>query len=136
MTDLETGLVCFSALAAVLVVAAAWLLVRKDASAAELVRQGYARDDAREARRERGEAAAAELAARRERRDAGPRDGALLGVHVGAQVIRGTRVLRDAPEADGWTVLADAEMLDGGKSTPLGGRQWLAGASWIQELKE
>ena len=135
MTDLETALVCFSALASVASVALAWLLVRKDATSAEIVRQDHARAAAREEREGRREVEAADAAVRAARRDAGPADGAVLGVHVGSQVVRGTRVLRDAPEADGFLVLEDAEVLDGAKATALGGRQWLKAASWTQELE-
>lgn len=137
MSDFETAVMCVSALAAVAIVAIAWLWVRKDASSAELARQNEARAAAREARdaeRERAAADAVSAAERGARDDAGPQDGALLGVHVGAQVIRGTRVLRGSADADGWLVLEDASLLEGRSETPLGGRQWLAGSSWVQEL--
>jgi hypothetical protein len=64
----------------------------------------------------------------------GPADGTRMGVHVGPHLIQGARVLRDAPEAEGWVVLEGAELLEGTRATPLGGRQWLRAAQWMQEL--
>jgi hypothetical protein len=131
VTDFETAVACASALASVAVVAFAWLWARRDAARVDIVRQ----DRTREAAREHREAMASADAERAARRAAGPQDGTLLGVHVGSQVIRGTRVLRDAAEADGWLVLEDASLLEGRTETALGGRQWIAGAPWIQELE-
>lgn len=64
----------------------------------------------------------------------GPEDGAKLGIHIGGQLIQGTRVMRGAREAEGWIVLDDAELLEGVRATPLGGRQWIPAGSWMQEL--
>jgi hypothetical protein len=67
-------------------------------------------------------------------RPSGPADGAVVGVHVGGQIVRGKRVMRSEAAADGWIVLDSAELLDGSKATPLGGRQWLADSAWMQEI--
>lgn len=130
MTTAQLLIVCLTVLAVAGAAAGAWSQVRRDATSAELARERQRMEERAAAR----EAEAASAAARAARRGVGPPDGAVLGVHVGTQVIRGTRVLRDAEEADGWVVLDDASVHDGGKSTPLGGRQWLQGHGWTQEL--
>lgn len=76
----------------------------------------------------------AALAVAESRRALGPADGARVGVHLGQHLIQGKRVLRDDADADGWIALDDAELLEGARATPLGGRQWLREAQWIQEL--
>jgi hypothetical protein len=68
-------------------------------------------------------------------RPSGPEDGTVIGVHVGGQIVRGKRVMRSDAVADGWIVLEAAELLDGAaQPRPLGGRQWLADAAWMQEM--
>lgn len=68
-------------------------------------------------------------------RPTGPEDGTVIGVHVGGQIVRGKRVMRSEAAADGWIVLDGAELLDGAaQPRPLGGRQWLAVSSWMQEM--
>jgi hypothetical protein len=93
---------------------------RMEAQAAAGIRRREAEDDA-----------AALAAAARER---GPADGTKVAVHVGPHLVQGKRVLRGEPEADGWIVLDDADLIEGTRSTPLGGRQWLPGTQWLQEL--
>lgn len=130
MSTTQVLIVAVAAVLIVALVAVGQWRIRADALEAE-----DRRESAREARRaealERDAATAATAGARRA---LGPVDGAKVGVHVGPHLVQGTRVLRDAPEAEGWLVLDGAELLEGTRSTPLGGRQWLAGAQWLQEL--
>lgn len=86
------------------------------------------------AQRSARERDAASLAAVGARRALGPANGAKLGVHVGSHLVRGTRVRRGEPEAEGWIVLDDAELLEGTRATPMGGTQWLRDPQWMQEL--
>jgi hypothetical protein len=124
----ETGEVAIIAVAAIVIVAivalASWRMkaAEIEGEASRSHDAEAARGDAREAR----EAAALH--------PIGPPDGAKMVVHVGLHDVQGTRVLRDAPEAQGWIVIDDAELLDGNKRIPVGGRQWLHGAQWMQEL--
>jgi hypothetical protein len=67
-------------------------------------------------------------------RPSGPEDGTVVGVHVGGQIVRGKRVMRGDAAADGWIVLDGAELLEGSRAAPLGGRQWLADSAWMQEM--
>lgn len=97
---------------------------------------GLARDELKNERdaTDRAERRGQDAAVAALHRPSGPDDGSVVGVHVGGQIVRGKRVLRSAPSADGWIVLDGAELLDGSKATPLGGRQWLAVSAWMQEM--
>lgn len=129
--DLTTQvlIVSLAAVVIVAVIALAKWRIRVDEIAGEELR---ARESARAGRERR--AAAAEEAAVRLPGPSGPADGAQIGVHIGAQLVKGTRVMRNAPEAEGWIVLEDAELLEGVRATPLGGRQWVPAGNWMQEL--
>lgn len=130
MSTTQVFIVCLALVVVVVVVAVAQWRIRADALAAESARANAA-EAALAAARRRIEAQAGAAAASRA---LGPADGAKVGVHVGSHLIQGTRVRRGEPEADGWIVLDGAELLEGSRSTPLGGRQWLRDVQWLQEL--
>lgn len=130
MTTTQVLIVCVAAVLVVGLVALAKWRVRVEELALEERREQALRV-IQAADHERNAQHAAALIAGRSR---GPNDGAKIGVHVGSHLIRGTRVLRDASEAQGWIVLDDAELLEGNKQTPVGGRQWLHGSQWMQEI--
>lgn len=129
MTTGQVFIVSLTALAVVIVIALAKWRIRVDEIAGEEARARASEQAGLERRRIDAEAkAAAPLTA------FGPDDGAKLGVHIGGQLIQGTRVMRNDREADGWIVLDDAELLEGTRATPLGGRQWVRGTDWLQAL--
>lgn len=122
-------IVSLAAIVIVAVIALAKWRIRVDEIAGEEARARASEQAGLERRRIDAEAkAVAPLAA------FGPEDGAQIGVHIGAQLVKGTRVMRAASEAEGWIVLDDAELLEGVRATPLGGRQWIRGADWLQAL--
>lgn len=131
MTTSQTLIVSLAAVVIVAVIALAQWRVRL----AEL-----ASDDAKAARSSEERLAGREReaaleTARAARVAMGPDDGAKLGVHIaGGQLIQGTRVKRGDSAAEGWIVLDDAELLEGVRSTPLGGKQWIRDTGWLQEL--
>lgn len=130
MTTAEVLIVSLSAVVIVAVVALAQWRIRVDEIAGNEVRARQQAIEAREATARRAATAEAALPGAM-----GPADGAKLGVHIpGGQLIQGTRTLRDAREAEGWIVLDDAELLEGVRSTPLGGKQWIRDTGWMQEL--
>lgn len=129
MTTIQVLIVSVAAVVIVAVVAFAKWRIDADALIAQ------------EARTQSQESAAAAAADRRAaaevataRAITGPDDGAKLGVHIGGQLIQGTRVMRGDRNAEGWIVLDDAELVTGRERTPLGGRQWLPAGSWMQAL--
>lgn len=129
MTTAQVLIVSLTALAVVVVIALAKWRIRVDEIAGEEARARASEQAGLERRRIDAEAkAVAPFAA------FGPEDGAKLGVHIGGQLIQGTRVMRDVREAEGWIVLDDAELLEGTRATPLGGRQWVRGTDWLQAL--
>lgn len=131
MTTVEVLIVSLAAVVIVAVVALAQWRIRVDEIAGNEVR---ARQQAIEAREAAERRAAATEAAAALPGPSGPEDGTVVGVHVGGQVVRGTRVLRGDAAAVGWIVLDDADLLDGTRTTPLGGRQWLPDETWKQEM--
>lgn len=129
MTE-QVLIVALALVVIVAIVAFAQWRIRVDELAAEEHRVSGV-EASRAAGRARDEDRKAEVAALQA---PGPAEGAKVGVHVGDHLIQGTRVLRDDPDAKGWIVLDGAELLDGARATPLGGRQWVREAQWVQEL--
>lgn len=127
MTTAQVFIVSLSAVVIVAVVAFAQYRTKLAELARDELKNERDADDRTERRGQ--DAAVAAL-----HRPSGPADGAIVGVHVGDQIVRGKRVMRSDAAADGWVVLDAAELLDGTKATPLGGRQWLAGSGWLQEM--
>lgn len=127
MTTAQVLIVSLAAVAIVVVVAYAQYRTKL----AELARDELKNErDATDRAERRGvDAAVAAL-----HRPSGPEDGSVVGVHIDGQVVRGKRVRRGDASANGWIVLDVAELLEGTKATPLGGRQWLADSAWMQEM--
>jgi hypothetical protein len=125
MTTTQLLIVCLAVVLIAVVAAVTKWRVRMDELAAELA----AVEDRREERREMEQAAKE----RAQPSGLGPPDGTQLAVYVGAHLVRGNRVQRNDPDAADWIVLEDAELIDGPRATPLGGRAWLR-RQWLQEL--
>ena len=130
MTTTQTWILAGAVVLIVLIVLVAQARMRMDQLASEERRErenAVARAESRQRDADRAEEAVA-------RRALGPVDGTKVAVHIGPNIIRGTRVRRGEPDTDGWIVLDGAEMIVGERVEPLGGRQWLRDSQWLQEF--